>query len=301
MPVDVATLAQAIFAGCGSNVSPLIGVELSLGESKVETQEDAPGGELGVLPIGLEIDGNSIGAMTLHAPLNGLASLGRRMLGDAEPDKERELSSDDLDAIGEVLNLWSGAVDGAVRERVNAAVRSRPLKWWRTPEPGENAFESGSHVLARSALVIPGGVEVPVFLRFSTSLLEEASTATAGKIEGSVLLLGLDAATSEVFARLLGAARFEVRTQAIDAADRFEAIRAADVVLLGGEAAAVFDACRQLRLANATWRKPAIVCMNGPTRKSVLDALDSGASNVLALPASDTTVLRVMKQARSTQ
>lgn len=297
MAVDAATLARAVFAGCGANVSPLIGIELTLGEVSAEAQEGAPDGELAVVPVALEIDGSPLGTLTLHAPLAGVAALGRRMLGDAEPDKERELSREDLDAVGELLGLWGGAVDGAVREHVNASVRSRALEWWRTTDPGEHAFGSGSHVLARSALVIPGGIEVPIFLRFQVGLPEKAAAATASGVDGSVLLLGLDAATAELLGKQLGAARFEVRSAALDAAERLEAMRAADVVLLGGESRAVLAVCRQLRLSNSTWRKPAIVCMGEPTRQAVLDALHDGASHVLALPAGDGAVLRAIREA----
>lgn len=298
LAVDIDAFVKATFSGCGANVSPLIGIELTLGAMSVETLADVPTGDLAVLPISLEIDGVSLGGMTLHTPLAGVAAIGRRMLGDEEPDKERELSADDLDAVGEVLNLWSGAIDAAVRAHVNPGVRSRPVAWWRSAEPGTNAFDPGPREIARAALIIPGGIEIPLHLRFSTTLITETSTATAVRAEGSVLLLGLDAASSESLSRVLSAARLQVRSEPLEAPHWLDAIAGADVVLLDGEPARVLAACRQLRLGNATWRKPAIVCMNEATRQRVTDALFNGATSVLCLPASDTTLLRVMKEAR---
>jgi CheY-like chemotaxis protein len=218
------------------------------------------------------------------------------MLGDAEPDKERALAAEELEAVGELLNLWGGALDAAVREHVNPAVRSRALAWWRRPEPGKHEFPAGE--TARSALLIPGGIAVPLMLRIAPELIARASAATSNRVQGSVLLLGLDAKTGEALSRVLAAARYEVSSAPLDSADRLRAIAAVDLVLLAGEAAAVSAACRQLRVDNATWRKPAVVCMAEPTRERVLDALHDGASGVLRLPADDSTLLRVLREAR---
>jgi hypothetical protein len=299
MAADATALARAVFAGCAASISPLIGIELTPGDTRAKAHEAAPDGELAVLPVALELDGSPLGTLTLHAPLVGIAALGRRMLGDSEPDKERELSKEDLDAIGELLSHWGGAVDAGVREHLDAALRSGPLPWWRTTDPGGNAFASGPHVLARSALGIPGGVEVPISLRLPAGLFEAVAAAAARGPEGSVLLLGLDSGTAEAFGKLIGGARFEVHSAAVDAANRLDAVRAADVVLLGGEPAALLAACRELRLSNETWRTPAIVCLEGPTRQLVLDALHHGASDVLGLPAGDGALLRAIREART--
>ncbi len=271
-------------------------LELAVGETKLAAGEELPTGDLAVLPASIEVDGAALGTLTLHSPLPAVATLGRRMLGDAEPDKERELSTEELDSVGEVLNLWSGAIDAALREHVSSGARSRPLRWWRTAEPGENAFEPGPCVLASAALAVPGGGEVPLFLRIPDHLLETTGATKVQQATGIALLLGMDAGAAEALTRVLAGARFEVRSGALTAEDRAAAIAAAAAVFLSGDDPAALAACRELRLGNATWRKPAIVCMKEPTRSRVLEALRDGASGVLRLPADDMAVLRLLKE-----
>ncbi len=295
---DANRFARATFEGCAANIAPLIGVELTLAETSVETAEESPEGDLAVLPSGLEVDGAALGSLTLYFPLAAAATLARRMLGDAEPEKERALAADELDAVGKVLNLCSGAIDASLRAHVNPGALARPLPWWRTAEPGSNTFEPGSRVLARSELLVPGGSAIPIFLRFPRTLLAETSVAQVSQLEGIVLLLGLDADACEGLAPVLASARFEVRKQPLDAPDRGEAAAAATAVFLPGDAALALAACRQLRLANDTWRTPTIVCMKEPTKQRVIDAVAHGANHVLRIPADALTVLRVMKLAR---
>ena len=162
---NVDSIAEAVFAGCSANVGPLIGTELETGQVSIETSSEIPEGDLAVLPIACEIDEELVETLTLSSPLSEIATLGRRMLGADDPDKESDLSPEDLDAIGEVLNLMSGAVDPVVREQISGNIRSRPLPWWRTPEPGDTRFEEGEFLLAKSSVAIPGAAPAAARLR----------------------------------------------------------------------------------------------------------------------------------------
>ncbi|MFQ5473901.1 MAG: hypothetical protein ACE5FA_13605, partial [Dehalococcoidia bacterium] len=107
---DINSVAQALFEGCGTNVGPLLGTDLESGPVSVEASSDPPEGDLAVLSIVCEVEDEPLAMLSLASPLAEIATLARRMLNDQEPDKERELSDDDVDAVGEVLNLMSGAV-----------------------------------------------------------------------------------------------------------------------------------------------------------------------------------------------
>ncbi len=291
---DLTEVAQAIFQGCGANVGPLIALDLTAGEVSTETSADAPEGELGVLPVSCEIDDKEFGTLTLSSPLSELAGLGRRMLGEEEPDKEGELSEDDLDAIGEVLNLMSGAVDQVIRDQVNASVRSRPLPWWRTSDPGENSFSEGEHHIAIAVLDVPGGVGVNLTLRLPLQLLDKGGEAEATKSSGKILLLGLEEEIQNSIQSVLIAARMEVELRALDAGDLSQALKDVDRVFMTADDEAGFERCRELRMANDTWQLPAVLCMKEPTRETVIKAVESGASHVLAVPTDEMTLLRVL-------
>jgi hypothetical protein len=120
----------------------MVGCELTPGEISSETRASPPEGELAVLPIHIETGAGQL-TLTVSSPVKEIATLGRRMLGEDDPDnKEQELNTDVFDAIGEILNLMSGGVDQALRSELS--VGGSPGTWWRTDEPGEQSFERTS-------------------------------------------------------------------------------------------------------------------------------------------------------------
>jgi chemotaxis protein CheY-P-specific phosphatase CheC len=251
-----------------------------------------------VLPVTCRIDEDTLGSLTLSSPLNEIVTLGRRMLGDDQPDKERELSDDDLDAVGEVLNLMSGAVDQVLREQVNVSLHCQPLPWWRTPEPGDNQFEEGEFLLAKGSVSVPGAPVVQLFLRLPPALLEQAAEVQGQKRNGRVLLLGLEEEVRRLLTKVLEAALMDVETLEAGAAELGEASQTVDIILMA-EGDEVLDLCRQMRLANHSWTLPTVLCMREPTKDRVVDAIEAGASYVLGVPAEETTVLRVLNLASS--
>jgi CheY-like chemotaxis protein len=292
---DANEIAQAVFKGCGANVGPLIGTELENGKVTVETASEPPEGELAVLPVACEVDDEPLATLTISSPLNQVATLARRMLGDEEPDKERELSNDDMDAVGEVLNLMSAAVDQAVREHVSSSIRSRPLQWWRTTEPGDNQFEEGEFLLAKGSVSVPGGTAVHLCLRLAPKLLEQGSEAKSQKQPGQVLLVGLEEALQQSLTSILESARLIVHAMGPDSEEFNEICEQVDTILLSGDDG--FDMCRQLSLSNHAWSKPTILCMREPTKPKVVEAIEAGAAHVLLVPPEETTLLRVLKAA----
>jgi hypothetical protein len=69
-------------------------------------------------------------------------------------------------------------------------------------------------------------------------------------------------------------------------------------VFLAGDVEGALEACRRLRLADQTWRTPAVLCLRQPTRERVLRALAQGASHVLRIPADESALLRVLEDSR---
>ena len=294
---DFHSLAHAIFQGCGANVGPLIDTELECSEVEIETTSEIPEGDLGVQPVTYQVDEEPIAGLTLSSPLNQIATLARRMLGAEEPDKEAELGKDELDVLGDVLNLMSGAIDQVIREQIQSSIRCRPLPWWRTPEPGQNAFEEGEFLLAKGAITVPGGVSVQLYLRVPPSLLEQTG-ATSQRVQGRVMLLDVDEELQASLGGALQSARIEVIPATPDSQEPQHEYKKPDVIILSGEDETAFQLCRQLRLDNDNWHIPSIVCMKEPTREKVMAAVQAGASSVLLVPTEPTTFLRVMKAAR---
>ncbi|MFQ5699662.1 MAG: hypothetical protein ACE5IL_15460 [Myxococcota bacterium] len=295
---EPAVLFATTFKGCAANVGPLIGLELEVGETEIVSSSDPPEGVLSVLPVAAEIDDEPVGTLTLSVPTQELATLGRRMLGDDEPDKERALTSDDLDACGEVLNLMIGAVDSAFREHLNQALRCRPLAWWRTDDPGECAFAAEESGLASAALGIPGGGAVHLTLRFPVGLLEQGADLRSTRVQGRFLLLGLEAGTVETLAAVMESARLSVESLPFEAEEFDEKIDEADVILLPGDTDEDLGRVRTIRTSNDHWTSRCIVCMKEPTRERVLRALEDGATHVLRVPAMEIDLLRVLQSAR---
>ncbi len=286
-------IAQAVFQGCAANVGQLIGTELEMGEVSVDTVAEPPQGDLAVLPLACEVDEEVLATLTLCSPLAEIATLGRRMLGSEEPDKESDLGSEDLDAIGEILNLMSGAADQAIREHVNASLHCRPLPWWRTPDPGENQFEEGEFLLATGCLSGPEGRTVQLFFRFPPQLLEQGAQVEGRKRTERVLLLGLSEELQQSLRPILESARVQVEAMEPNA-DDIEKYGEASTIILLGDQSDDFELCRRLRLENATWAVSTILCMAEATQSRVVRAVECGASHVLRVPAEETTVLRVL-------
>lgn len=299
---DSAAIAEAIFAGCGANVGPLIGVELEPGPVSVsEEPAPPPDGALGVLPLAVELDGKALARIELASPLDELASLARRMLGDGNPDEKRELSSDDLDAIGEVLNLMSAAVDQSIRAHINSFLRSRPLGWWRTDQSREGSdFTTDSCLLAAGSCSIPGGSRTSLYLRLPLSLLHSDALPDSPHADGDVVLLGVPDDVADEITPVLSSARLRVLRQDLqaDSVESREQLRNARAIVLSGDATDSLERCRRLRLSNDTWRTPAIVSFRDPSKKLVIRALEHGASHVLRVPSSETELLRVLNLSR---
>jgi hypothetical protein len=289
---DAAALARAFFTGCGANVGPLIGIELGVGEPVLETSEQPPDGVLAVLPVDADLGGGAQAGLELVCPLADLARLARRMLGNDDPDAKRELSDDDREAIGEILGVMGGSLDQALREQVRAA-RARTRAWWRSDQPGEAGFAPGPRAVARVPLAVPGGDPIELALRFPPDLLERGSAAAQKR--RSILLLDLEPELAEPLARALASAGLEVCSAEPSEPAGWSEIGAA---IVSGESGRGFSLARRLRTAAASWRVPVVLCLRAPTRALVLRALECGASHVLAVPAGDGELLRVLELAR---
>jgi CheY-like chemotaxis protein len=294
---DLQGLARAIFAGCAANVGPLIGLELGAGDIAVESSDSPPEGAFAVLPLGVQLEGRELARIELAVLLEDLAPLARRMQGNEDPDAKRELGPEDLDGIGEILNLMGGAVDQAVREHLGASLRAQAQKWWRSDEPGDAAFAPGTRQVALGTLVVPGAPPIALVVRMPTDLQERSTAAEAQRASGRVVLLGIEPETAALLERALTAAGVEVQQVQPDAADLAEQWPRTGAVIVSGESEG-FALARRLRSANETWELPVLLCASSPTRDVVLRAMASGASHVLALPASDTEMVRVLALAQ---
>ena len=221
------------------------------------------------------------------------------MVGDDDPDnKERELSSSDLDAIGEVLNLMSGGIDAAIRAHTRPDLGGRPGRWWRTDEPGEESFSEGEFLVGETTLSAPDGTPVNLLLRIPLALLDlGGSEGNAQSSRRRVLLLGLEGEIQEALRQILTKAQGEVETIEPDDPRLLEQCSAASCVLIGE--ASGLEVCRRLRVSNETWQVPTVLCLKEPTRASVLQALDCGASHVLLVPCSEIDLLKVLGAAQS--
>ncbi len=275
----------------------MVGVDLAPGDISAETCAEPPTGDLAVLPLAVETGEKRL-TLTLAAPLAGMAMLARRMLGENDPDdKEAEIGDEVLDAIGEVLNLMGGAVDQALRGLCE--VGASPGNWWRTDAPGDYRFEEGEFLLGTATLSAPDNPPVPVHLRIPIEFLELAGgDGFAGQSPGRFGLLELP---KDVRGRIESAlAEASAETITIEREDPYLLQRCAklSMVIVGPDSGLEF--CTRLRMANETWAIPTLLCLPEPTRADVLEALDRGASHVLAVPlADDADLLRVIASAES--
>ncbi|MEE9280712.1 MAG: hypothetical protein V3V67_11105 [Myxococcota bacterium] len=291
---DATPVIEATLQGCATNVGPQIGVELEVGEIASETSQAIPEGELAVLPLDAQLDEESCGTFTLSAPIIELATLGRRMIGDEEPDKERELSAEDLDACGEVLKLMGGAIGCVFSERFDGDLRLEVREWWRTSEPGDAAFAEGPHVLATTTISVPGGTAVPLTLRFPADIAER-DAGVSSSVQGHVLLAGLPEGLSGAIVPILEAARISLETADPDVEEDAGKYADAGVILLSSDRDGSLDLLRRLRKANATWRTPLIFCLHEPTHDTVIRAVECGACHVLKVPISEPDLLHVLR------
>ena len=295
---DLAPLAVAAFQGAAANVGPLVGHDLQSGEVTIETSSARPTGDLAVLPLALSVDDNEIARGAIYSPLTEIVLLGRRMLDDAEPDKPREITDEEYDAIGEVLNLMSGAVDQAVRQHLNDTLRTRPLQWWRTTDSGDHRFDEGEFTIAKGSVVIPSGAAITIFLRIPQRALRDGADAESQRCRGRVMLLALEEDIANLIQPVLETINIDVARHQPDEAHIDEQYMRAHAVFMSGDRDGTLDLCRRLRMSDVTWELPVVVCFKTPTRDVVLRALECGASQVLGVPADDTTLLRVLNQVR---
>lgn len=296
--METLPVIQAALQGCAANVGPLIGVDLELGEVATETTSSIPEGELAVQPLAARVDEEDYGAVTLSVPIKELATLGRRMVGDDEPDKERSLSEDDLDACGELLNLMGGAVDEAFREGLSKTLHLKPLTWWRTGSSESEAFAEGEHVVGVTTVNVPGGTAVHLTLRFPSQLIERVEGAESSVVRGQVLLAGLSEELVNSLKPVLEAARINVDTTDPEAEEALLKYREAEVILLSGDREGSLEILRRLRKSNSTWQIPSILCLKQPTREGVIRAMECGATHVLKVPPSEIDLLRILRMAQ---
>ncbi len=296
---EATPVIQATLKGCAANVGPQIGVELEVGEIDTETSSTLPEGVLAVLPLSVEIGEDSLGFITLSAPIEEIVVLARRMLGDDEPDKERDLSSEDLEACGEVLNLMAGAADQSFREEFGEELRLEPRDWWCTNDPGEDAFAEGEHLSGVTTISVPGGPGVHLTLRFPIGIVDRAAAAQTAIVHGCVLLAGLGDGLRNEIVPILEAAKINVETVDRDAEDAAVQYARADVIVLSSDREGGLDLLRSLRKSDATWKTPSVFCLSDPTHESVVRAVECGASHLLKVPISEPDLLRILASTQS--
>jgi len=292
-------LAEATLKGCAANVGPLIGIDLEVGAVSIEESSEVPSGDLAVLPVSVEIDDKPLCHLQLWSPLAEIATLARRMLDDDDPDTVREINDDEADAIGEVLNLMSGAVDQSIREHVNASLRSRPVSWWRSDDPGDAKFPDGSFWIAQAAITIPAAGNIHVFFRLDPRLFQQGQEAKAKRTQGHILLIGLDSALQTSLSQILAQAQLSFDATQPGDPQLPEIMEKTDAIFVSGDGDEGLGLVRELRLQNHSWQIPSILCFAEPTKSAVIDALDAGASHVMAVPADEIAVLRVLRAARA--
>ena len=294
------TFAESALKGCAANVGPLIGLDLELGEVQLDAAEALPEGNFALLPLVVELGERRLCELYLATPLDEIATLARRLLDQENPDKLREIGAEELDAIGEVLNLMSGGVDQAARQVAPPGVHARPLPWWRTEEPGSNTLPEGPLKLARAEIRIPSAGTVALWLHAPEALLDPAPQAKEARRQGRVVFLAMEPALREPLEKVLVDARVASSAHEPDEPEIGETLRQAEAIWISGDRNGALDICRRIRTENATWEVPQIVCMTQPTKESVLLAMACGASHVLAIPADSVDVLRVLRLARET-
>ena len=291
-PAILATLKS-----CAANVGPLIGVELEIGEITTETSAAIPEGDLAVLPLSLRIDEDQLAALTLSVPIDQLATLGRRLAGDEEPDKERELSGEDLGACKEVLTVMGGAIADSFREELGG-LELEPGAWWSTEDPGDAVFPDGSHVCGKTTVDVPSGTAVQLTLRLPHSVLEQTQGAQSAAARDEVLLAGLGTELVKTLQPILEAAGLNVALADPDVEDAAASYERTDVIVLSDDRDDALALLCRLRKADPTWRTPLILCMSEPTRARVIRTMECGASHVLKLPTSEAELQKVLESVR---
>ncbi len=294
---DVPPAIQATLRSCAANVGPLVGMELEIAEIAAETSEALPEGELAVLPLSLRIEDDQLVTLTLSVPIYELATLGRRMAGNEEPDKERELTGEDLGACKEVLTVMGSAIAESLREELGG-LELIAGAWWSTEDPGDAAFPGGPHVCAKTTVDVPGGTAVELTLRLPPCILEQAQGAQP-KAREEALLAGLGTELVQTLQPILEAAGLNVALVDPDAKEAAAGYERADLVVLSDERDDALRLICSLRKADSTWRTPSILCMSEPTRDSVIRAIEYGARHVLKLPTSKADLLRVLETVRN--
>ncbi len=305
----------AALKSCAANVGPLIGVDLEIGEITTETSAAIPEGDLAVLPLSLRIDEDQLAALTLSVPIDQLATLGRRLAGDEEPDKERlatlgrrlagdeepdkerELSGEDLGACKEVLTVMGGAIADSFREELGG-LELEPGAWWSTEDPGDAVFPDGSHVCGKTTVDVPGGTAVELTLRLPHSVLEQTQGAQFAAARDEVLLAGLGTELVKTLQPILEAAGLNVALADPDAEDAAASYERTDVIVLSDDRDDALELLCRLRKAAPTWRTPLILCMSEPTRARVIRTMECGASHVLKLPTSEAELQKVLESVR---
>jgi CheY-like chemotaxis protein len=269
-------------------------VELEVGEISAESSASIPEGELAVLPLSARMDEDDYGIATLSVPIAELATLGRRMAGEDQPDKERELSAEDLEACGKLLNLMGGAIDESFREGFGGDLRMEPLAWWRTSDPGEETFAEGEHMLGTTTVDVPDGTPVRLTLRFPEQLFKQASGAGVA-VAGPVLLVGLADELSAELEPILKAAKISVEIVDPETEGSAQKYDDASVIMLSDDRDDGLELLRSLRCSNSTWKTPLIYCLSQPTHDSVVGVMEHGASHLLKVPISEPDLLRILR------
>ncbi len=295
---DVPPAIRASLQSCAANVGPLVGVELEVGEITTETTDTIPEGELAVLPLSLRINDDKLATLTLSVPIDQLATLGRRLAGDEEPDKERELSGEDLGACKEVLTVMGSAIAESFREELGG-LELEAGAWWSTEDPGDAAFPVGSHVCGRTTVDVPGGTAVELTLRLPASVLEQTQGAESTAAKEEVLLAGIGTELVQTLQPILEAAGRTVALADPDAVEAAASYERTNVIVLSDDRDDALALLSSLRKADSTWRTPLILCMSEPTRERVIRFMESGASHVLKLPISKAELLRVLETVRN--
>lgn len=299
MTEEARPLAESTLKGCAANVGPLIGVDLEVGPIDIAPDAELPDTELAVLPVSVELDDQPLCEVAVWSPLTEIATLARRLLDDGEPDKVRPINDDEVDAIGEVLNLMSGAVDQALRECVNSSLRTRPAQWWRTDDASGRALPAGEYLRAHAQIAIPGAGSVGLYFRISPKLFGKGRETRTKHRLGRVLLLGLEDELRSSLAKILAEAQVVVDSAEPDDETVSELLSTTEAIFLSGDRENAYTLVRRLRLANESWDIPSIFCLKQPSKGSVVRALDCGASYVMAVPADEISVLRVLRAART--
>jgi CheY-like chemotaxis protein len=282
---DFAPFFQTAFQGCASQASSLAGVELSSGEVSFQTTSELPDRSLAVLPVNLETGGESQVTLVLCSPLEEILAIARRGSETADPDS-KELSEEDVAAIGEILNPMAAAIDQALREHVNPDLSGTPETWWRTEDAGDRALPEGESVVGEAVLSGEDGTSVSFLLRVPSGLLGASGSGPRKRGGlGKVAVSGINDETRRLVENLVAGVNGEVESVDSEDSDFLRRCACADSIVLGGESC--MERCRTLRMTDATWQIPTVLVLEEPTRARVLQALDAGASRIVRVPCDE--------------